>query len=183
MRTAVLERPEYVIPMVNFLLGIAVGIAAVLVAEFLFFTQGGMPVSARNGQPMPLERFVTGRALQVATGQDAKRPSPIPADAPNLLAGAKVYRENCALCHGAPGAAPRSPVAQGMFPRPPKLMPPDKGVSDDPVGETYWKVKNGIRLTGMPGFEGALTDTELWQVSLLLLKSDQLPDSVKETLR
>jgi len=25
-----------------------------------------------------------------------------------------------------------------------------KGVSDDPAGETYWKVANGIRLTGMP---------------------------------
>lgn len=46
-----------------------------------------------------------------------------------------------------------------------------------------WKVKNGIRLTGMPGFEGSLSEDELWQVSLLLLKAEQLPDSVKAALR
>jgi mono/diheme cytochrome c family protein len=70
-----------------------------------------------------------------------------------------------------------------MFPRPPKLMPPGKGVTDDPVGETYWKVRNGIRLTGMPAFEGTLSDTALWQVSLLLLKADELPAPVGAELR
>jgi hypothetical protein len=28
---------------------------------------------------------------------------------------------------------------------------------DDPVGVTFWKVQNGIRLTGMPGFKAALS--------------------------
>ena len=41
-------------------------------------------------------------------------------------------------------------------------------VGDDPVGETYWKVKNGIRLSGMPAYGKALSETQLWQVSLLL---------------
>jgi hypothetical protein len=62
-------------------------------------------------------------------------------------------------------------------------MPPDKGVTDDPVGETYWKVKNGIRLTGMPSFDGALSDTAMWQVSLLLLQANQLPDAVRAAIR
>jgi len=47
------------------------------------------------------------------------------------------------------------------------------GVSDDPVGETYWKVANGIRLTGMPAYRDVLTDTEMWQVSLLLANADK----------
>jgi hypothetical protein len=51
------------------------------------------------------------------------------------------------------------------------------------VGETYWKVKNGIRLTGMPGYGASLSDSELWQVSLLLLHADKLPDSVQAALR
>jgi mono/diheme cytochrome c family protein len=54
-----------------------------------------------------------------------------------------------------------------MFPKPPQLMK-GKGVTDDPVGETYWKVKNGIRLTGMPGFGASMTDQQMWQVSLYL---------------
>jgi len=40
------------------------------------------------------------------------------------------------------------------------------GVCDDPSAETYWKVANGIRLTGMPAYKRVLTDTEIWQVSL-----------------
>lgn len=35
----------------------------------------------------------------------------------------------------------------------------------------------------MPGFTGSLTDTELWQVSLLLATSDKLPPTVAQALR
>ena len=55
-------------------------------------------------------------------------------------------------------------------------------MSDDPVGETYWKVANGIRLTGMPSFDKVLNETQMWQVSLLLANADKLPDSVKQAL-
>ena len=58
------------------------------------------------------------------------------------------------------------------------------GVSDDPPGETYWKVANGIRLTGMPAFKNVLTDTQMWQVSLLLANADKpLPPAALQTLR
>ena len=160
--------------------GFLVGVLLVLGAEYLFLTQGGMPVATKGG-PLPLERFLTSRALHTAIVNEAKKPSPIEPTGANLLAGAKVYRANCEVCHGAPGGQPSS-IAKGMFPRPPQLMPPRKGVTDDPVGETYWKVKNGIRLTGMPGFEGSLTEDELWQVSLLLLKAGELPEPVKAAL-
>ena len=57
------------------------------------------------------------------------------------------------------------------------------GVSDDEPGETYWKVANGIRLTGMPSYSKVLSDTEMWQVSLLLKNADkELPDPVTEIL-
>jgi mono/diheme cytochrome c family protein len=70
-----------------------------------------------------------------------------------------------------------------MYPPPPQLWAPDGGVSDDPVGETHWVVQNGIRLTGMPGFAGALSDKELWQVSLLLAKANALPPAARQALR
>jgi mono/diheme cytochrome c family protein len=57
------------------------------------------------------------------------------------------------------------------------------GVTDDPPGETYWKVANGIRLTGMPAFKDALTETEMWQVSLLLANADKpLPPAALDIL-
>jgi mono/diheme cytochrome c family protein len=54
-------------------------------------------------------------------------------------------------------------------------------VSDDPPGETYWKVANGIRLTGMPAFDKLLNPTQIWQVSLLLANADKpLPSRVMD---
>jgi mono/diheme cytochrome c family protein len=164
--------------MLKILLGVVIGIIAVLGAEYLFLTQGGMPV-ATKGKPLPMERRLASRALNNAIGKDAERSSPLPANEENLLAGMRVYKAQCAVCHGALGAKDPSAIAKGMFPRPPQLMPPRKGVTDDPVGETYWKVKNGIRLSGMPGYEASLSDEEIWQVSLLLAKADQMPDTVK----
>ena len=164
-----------------FLAGLVVGIAALLAAAYLFVISGGMPV-ATTGNPLPLEKLLARKALHAAIGNEDEKPSPLPADEPNLLAGARIYQAQCAVCHGQLGR-PESAIAKGMFPHPPQLLPPKKGVTDDSVGETYWKVKNGIRLTGMPGYVNSLKDTELWQVSLLLLHADKLPEPVQQFLR
>ena len=122
-------------------------------------------------------------ALHRAIGAEADRPSPLPADEANLLAGAKVFKAHCAVCHGLPDQTQPTAIARGLFPKPPQLWPPRKGVTDDPVGEIFWKAKNGIRLTGMPGFGGALTDDELWQVSALCQKADKASPEVLAALR
>ena len=167
--------------MKKFIVGVVVGICLPFLAGYLFVISGRMPV-ATKGPPLPLEKFLAGKALHAAMAREAGAPAPLPADEPNLLAGAHVYQAQCAVCHGQLGR-PESAIAKGMFPHPPQLLPPKKGVTDDEVGETYWKAKNGIRLTGMPGFHTSLTDTELWQVSLLLLHADKLPDSARAVLR
>jgi len=119
-------------------------------------------------------------ALHAAVRKHAPKNSPVQPDETNLAAGARVYRTSCAVCHGLP-EQPVTPIARGLFPKPPALFE-GKGVTDDPPGETYWKAANGIRLTGMPGFKGALSDTELWQVSLLLAHADKLSPNVRKIL-
>jgi mono/diheme cytochrome c family protein len=69
-----------------------------------------------------------------------------------------------------------------MFPPPPQLLNNDEMVTDDPVGVTYWKVANGIRLTGMPGFSKSLSATQMWQVSMLLAGADKLPEASRAAL-
>jgi mono/diheme cytochrome c family protein len=45
-------------------------------------------------------------------------------------------------------------------------------------------VANGIRLTGMPAYKSILTETQMWQVSLLLAQADKpLPPAAAEILR
>ena len=80
----------------------------------------------------------------------------------------QIYREQCASCHGLKQPSKFGPT---MFPRAPQLWERHKnkpdvvGVSDDPVGETYWKIKNGIRLSGMPSYKTLLTEDQMWLTS------------------
>lgn len=166
----------------KFILGLILGICLPLLAAYAFVMTGGMPV-ATKGSPLPLEHFLANKAIHKAMGREVERPSPVPADEANLLAGAKVYRAQCAVCHGQPGRpAVVSAIAKGMFPQPPLLVGPEKGVTNNSVGESFWKVKNGIRLTGMPGYSDSLSETEMWQASLIVAKAHELPPSVAKLL-
>jgi len=167
--------------MKKILVGLMIGICLPFIAGYLFLRLGGMPV-ATKGPPLPLEKKLVRIALHAAMDPEIDKPSPLPADEANLLAGAKIYQVQCAVCHGSLGK-PETAIAQGMFPHPPQLLPPKRGVTNDPVGEIYWKAKNGIRLTGMPGYSESLTDSELWQVSLVLLNANKLPEPVVAILR
>jgi len=161
------------------LLGFGLGVLAVAALVFGYFLTGMAPVAA-GAAPMPFERYLAGKALHVAIARGAPQDVPIQPTEDSLRAGADTYRQECAVCHGLPGQ-PKSNIAAGEFPAPPQLWQ-GKGVTDDPPGETFWKVQNGIRLTGMPGFGKTLSTTQMWQVSLLLANGNNLPDTVKALL-
>jgi thiosulfate dehydrogenase len=163
----------------KFLTGLVVGLVAVPVCVFLYFATGSAPV-ATSAPPMPFEKLMAKMAQHARMDKEMPKSVPIAADEAAYTAGAQIYKEHCAVCHGLP-AQPQTAIAKGMFPKPPKLME-GTGVSDDPAGETYWKVANGIRLTGMPGFDKTLSTTEMWQVSVLLANSDKLPKVVTDSL-
>lgn len=163
-----------------FILGFISAFALIVVAGFAYLELGLAPV-ATSSPPLPFERLITHIALDARVDKEAPTSSPIQPSEDVYFAGAKVYEMNCAVCHGLPGQE-QTPIAKGEFPKPPKLLE-GKGVSDDPAGVTFWKVANGIRLTGMPGFGGSLTHDQMWQVSLLLANSDKLPVNVVSELR
>ena len=129
---------------------------------------------------MPFEKMMARMALHARLEKEMPKSVPITADEAAYTAGAQVYKEHCAVCHGLPGQA-QTAIAKGMFPKPPVLLE-GTGVTDDPPAETYWKVAGGIRMTGMPGFDKSLSTTQMWQVSLLLANADKLPKSVKDSL-
>jgi thiosulfate dehydrogenase len=164
----------------KFIIGIIIGILLVPAAFYLYCVSGYAPVATASS-PMPFERFFAKTALHATLNREAPKTHSTRASDGELLAGVDVYRHNCAECHGLPDTPP-SNVAKGMFPPPPQLFEPGHMVTDDPVGVTYWKAKHGIRLTGMPGFTGLLTDEQLWNVSLLLANADRLPPDVKQAL-
>jgi mono/diheme cytochrome c family protein len=164
----------------KFFLGFLIGIILLPILGYLYFRLGLAPV-ATSAAPMPFEKQLAHMALGARIDKEAPKAVPIQASDDNYIAGAKVYRMHCAVCHGLPGQ-PVTGVSKGMFPKPPELFK-GHGVTDDPPGETYWKVANGIRLTGMPAYTGALNETEMWQVSLLMAHADKLPDQARIVLQ
>lgn len=131
--------------------------------------------------PLPFEESLAGLAIRASIGNAGSQKNPVPLNERNLLAGAQVFKENCAFCHSAP-LAQQSAASKGMYPKPPQLFTPDEMVTDDPEGITFWIVTHGIRLSGMPGFGATLSDTERWQVTLLLAHADKLPPAVRSAL-
>jgi thiosulfate dehydrogenase len=164
----------------TFLFGIVMGIILVMAGIYFYFATGSAPVATAD-HPMPLEGKMVNKALHARVERDMPKSVPIAADEATFIAGAQIYRDNCAVCHGLPGRE-QSAIAKGMFPKPPQLFR-GKGVTDDEPGETYWKAAYGIRLTGMPAFGDSLSQTQVWQVSLLLSNADKISDAVKQQLQ
>jgi mono/diheme cytochrome c family protein len=168
----------------KFLLGLILGLIAVPVAALLYLRFGNLPVAVAD-PPFPLERQIVHGPLGARIHREMVK-APISPSETNLLIGAHIYRENCAVCHGLYGRP--AAFAKQMYPDAPQLWEPHGsgvvGVSDDPPGETFWKVKNGIRLTGMPSFDHILNDTQMWQVTLLLANADKpQPSGVLDLLK
>src|SRR5271156_694038 len=162
--------------MKGLLVGLILGILIVPIALFCYVETGQAPAAASDA-PMPFEKFLARGGLHARIKKEAQDRELSTFIAADLAAVAEVYKANCAFCPGLPLEAP-SAASQGMFPHAPQLFTAKETVTDDPVGVTYWKVKNGIRLTGMPGFQRALSDQQMWQVAALMASADKLPPDV-----
>jgi thiosulfate dehydrogenase len=169
-------------PTASFLIGFAIALALVPVLIALYLRFGNAPVAVTD-KPFPFEADIVKIPRRARIRRDEPKSCPLPEDDANVISGARIYATDCAGCHGF--KRENAMFARDMYPPAPNLWAKHKsgavGVSDDPVGETYWKVKYGIRLTGMPAFSSLLTETQIWQVSMLLANADKpLPASAEE---
>lgn len=151
-------------------------------AAFVYLRYGDPPVATAD-KPFPYEETIVHIPLNARIDRQLAT-VPLSPTSDNLVAGAHVYVAHCAVCHGKPGL--NSSLGKWEYPAAPQLWTKHAngvvGVSDDPSSVSYWKVKNGMRLTGMPSFQHILTEPEMWQVSFLIAQADkqQLP-AVTET--
>jgi mono/diheme cytochrome c family protein len=166
------------------LISFLAGLLLLPLAVYIYLAFGHPPV-ATSDKPFPLEAQIVSMPLHARIAREMPAASPIPASDENLNAGASLYEDKCESCHGT--ADEPSAVGKSLFPVAPQLWVKHGngavGVSDDPVGETYWKIKNGIRLSGMPAYGKSLSEIQLWQVSLLLSMADKpLPAEASHTV-
>lgn len=163
----------------KFIAGLVLGIIVVPAVLYFYLVGGSAPV-ATTDPDMPFEAYLARKAQHVRIDREMPKTAPIQPSEANYLAGAELYKQHCAVCHGVPDSE-KTAIAIGMYPRPPQLFK-GKGVTDDEPGESYWKIFNGFRLTGMPGFSKSLNETQMWQLALLVTNADKLPASAKAAL-
>jgi thiosulfate dehydrogenase len=160
--------------------GAALTVAVALVGAYFLLQSGLLPANA-DANPGRLEIWMAHTSLDATLRRDApKSPNPVELTDQNLKNGVHLFAQNCAVCHGSTkGAASPSPIAKGEYPKPPQLA--TDGVEDDPEGDSFWKIKHGIRLSGMPSFGHTLSDREIWTLALFLKHMDRLPPAVQQT--
>ena len=146
-----------------------------------YFTFGSPPVAVTDKSAL-WEPLVQSVPLNARASAEAKRP-PFASSEDVFEAGAKTYRAQCADCHGAPGHD--APLGRGMVPRAPQFFSgrDRRAKAPEAAGVIYWKTAFGVRRSGMPAYNHTLSDTQLWQVSLLLHSAgEELPDPVRSLL-
>jgi mono/diheme cytochrome c family protein len=141
-------------------------LAAVGVAAWLF--SGSYDLSAR-ATPGKVSAWLADTAKRQSVRAHAQHIDPPPlADAILVEDGARHYREACVQCHGAPGVEPQA-FARAMQPVPPDLAKAPGGWTP---AQLFWIIQNGLRLSGMPAYQAAMVDGEIWSLVAFL---DQLP--------
>ena len=153
-----------------FLFCILTLITAVVVAKL------GLWSVAATEKPPRWESMLGQSMLDASLSrQAAGLTNPVEPSADVFLAGQKIFKMNCAGCHGTPGQ-PSQWGTQNFYPRVPQFgdQPPDLKAS-----QMFVAIKYGIRYSGMGGWNGMMSDDEIWKVATFLEHIGSLPPEVQ----
>ncbi len=92
----------------------------------------------------------------------AGQSNPLGADA--AIAGGEVFKTNCEACHGPQGHGD-GPAGAALDPAPKNLAELQSTTSDDYL---YWRINTGKPGTSMVGWQGILTEEQIWQVIVFI---------------
>ena len=128
----------------------------------------------RSDEPRSaLENYLMQTAVHASIRRNAPElRSPVPPTEVNLITGGRMYLEQCARCHGAPGAEQKLPSAPPLH----------ELASAYTESQIFWVAKHGIRWTGMAANGLWEDDEELWALAGYIKRMNHLPQHVKEEL-
>ncbi|GKT12070.1 MAG: hypothetical protein ISEC1_P1044 [Thiomicrorhabdus sp.] len=155
-----------------------------ILAAVIFIWAGVFNISAKDKHwdittavlTLVRERSITVRAENITTPTNLSNPDMI-------AQGAKNYDAMCSQCHLAPAMKPTE-LNLGLYPQPPTFF--DQGEAQhyhehDPA-KTFWTVKNGLKMTGMPAWGDFHTDEQIWQLVAFLSQADNMSAAEYRTL-
>jgi mono/diheme cytochrome c family protein len=148
------------------LIGALAIILAVAAAGFLF---GGFYKIAATQADLPIVAWALEHVREASINRHAVDKPPISMEGPAMIqTGARAFASRgCGNCHGGPGVM-WAKFSEGLRPAPPDLK---DVVKDLTAPQIFWVVRNGINMTGMPGFNLVeATDQEIWTIAAFVKK-------------
>ena len=115
---------------------------------------------------------MTPRIREDLPAEFAGKRNPLAGEAA-VAAGQRVFRENCATCHGE-HADGHGPASTGLVP-PPANFRSGTVLRQHSDAYLYYRVSTGKPGTAMPSFHGVLDESERWQVVSYLRSLATLP--------
>lgn len=121
--------------------------------------------SARSGH-WPGVSWVLHTTFRNSVELRAPSPEEVPdLTEPMVRLGARHYASACETCHGAPGTM-RTATIRAMVPAPPPIA---EAVGSWTPAELGWIVREGVKMSGMPGWPSVRND-EVWSVVAFLTR-------------
>lgn len=159
---------------------VIVTIFVVLLVEFL-----GVEIFMRTHKfsakekPSWLEGTFAQHARNISVPGDAKTLKNPRSVTEEIMAEAREHwTEHCAVCHGLDGRGD-SVFGSRMYPPVPDMT--EAGTQQKADGELFYIISNGVRLTGMPAWEGEDQPDELWDLVSFIRHLPQLsPEELKQ---
>jgi len=148
---------------------VVVIVAAAAIASLLI-----RGVSARD-QPTMAEMMLARTLRHFAVPMKLRSAAnPVPMSAAALQEGREHFADHCAQCHGNDGRG-ETEMGRSLYPRAPDMTLPETQKLSD--GELFAIIRNGVRLTGMPGWGGEHSEQDDWKLVLFIR---HLPRMTKE---
>lgn len=162
----------------NFLLGIIVTLLALAIGA-IWYTRTGRVNFQADQTPSTAERWFAGGASDAYIEHNAPHVrNPIPATEQNVIAGAQLYLNHCAGCHGTP-LSPATQFMHSFNPPVPAFFASAPDMSDN---QNFYVIQHGIRFSGMPAWNKTLTTQQIWQTTIFLSAIPNLPPAAKKVL-
>ena len=162
--------------MKGFIAGVIVTLVVLFGIGLVIADLGFLPTNA-DATPPAFEKRIAMSALDASMERHAPRvTNPVAVTDDNLIDGMKIYTMNCSGCHGTMDYKP-SVLEHSMYPPPPQLL---LDPLDDPEWHIYYAIRTGVRYAGMPAWNKALTDQDMWKVTMFLSRVDKLPPAAQE---
>jgi len=158
----------------GFTIGVILTLLVLFCGAYIYITTGHLDTRAVGSAPSTFEQHTAMKSVDEWVDEHApKKPNPFQPTMDNIMDGSMTYDKNCALCHGNL-KQPVSPMQKKFYPSAPQLT---TNTPDDPDGNLFYVIKYGIRYSAMPGWEGVLSDDDIWKTVIFIKNSGQMKDN------